>query len=137
MGQKTDTIVKNEVKLVKYNLYNGIGTCGCFIGGVSPELNNGLWKANDVKIKTLSKGDSLLVFMGGILTSKSKAIEGSTERMPTYLYRMAVSLKTHKVIYSGIFTNSDKPEETEVPFKEIEYKTRFYFERITRFSFKE
>ena len=106
----------------------------------SPKLENlkNIWKLNEDKIRKISQTDSLLIFCGNIFSSKSKYVKhNSVLRVPDYFYKLVVSLSTHKVLYCGIFSNTENPEEKELSFKEIEYKTRFYFERITRFSFKE
>ena len=102
------------------------------------DLNRGEWKKHEEKVRLLSQTDSLLIFCGGIINTRSKRIkEGSVLRIPVYCYKVVISLSTHKLLDCVIFNNNDEPEEKKIPLNELEYKTKFYFERITRFTIKQ
>lgn len=103
----------------------------------TPKLNRGIWKVYETKIRELSQCDSLLIFCGGIFTKTSKPIkEGSKLIVPTYCYKVIVSLSTHKLIAAEIFTNTTDPKQTSVQLLDIEAKVKFFFEPKMGFSLK-
>ena len=101
-------------------------------------LNRGEWKEHEEKVRKMSQTDSLLIFCGGLVYKNSKKIkENSVLKIPNQCYKVVISLSTHKLLDCVIFNNNDEPEEKKIPLNELEYKTKFYFERITRFSIKQ
>lgn len=101
-------------------------------------LNRGIWKANENKVRELSQTDSILVICGGIINKSCKPIKkGSKLIVPAYFYKLVISLTSHKVVYCGLFTNTDDCTEKEVKMAIVEGKLRYYFEKITSFSIKE
>lgn len=104
----------------------------------SVKLNRGIWKAHETKVRQMSQNDSLLIFCGGIFTSQSKYIkEGSKLRVPTYCYKVIISLSTHKLLDCVIFDNNDNPTEKSISLTQLEYQTKYFFERLTKFSIKQ
>lgn len=104
----------------------------------APRLNRGIWKTNETKIRELSQTDSLLIFCGGIITKKSKPTkEGSTLLVPTYCYKVVVSLTTHKLISCELFDNNEAPTVKSVKLLDLEGYLHFFFERKMGFSLKD
>jgi len=136
-AQQNDTIIKNKIKYIKYNLYKGVASNNYFINGMTPELKDSLWRYNNDTILHISHQDSLLILIGGIITTKSKLItEGNPERIPTYCFNVVISHYTHKLIQCLLFYNNEKPTVKEIPLTELEYYIKIYFENIVKFSIK-
>lgn len=137
-AQQNDTIIKNKIKYFKYNLYKGVSNHNYIINGITTELRDSLWVNNNNKILDLSHQDSLLIFIGGIITTKSKLIsDGSSERIPTYCFSVVISHYTHRLIQCLLFDNKEKPTVKEIPLTELEYYLKIYFENIVKFTIKQ
>jgi endonuclease G len=101
------------------------------------KLNRGIWKTSETKIREWSQTDSLLIFCGGLFTKKSKPVrEGSNLIIPTYCYKIAISLTSHKLLMCEMFENDSTPVQKTVPMIEIEAMTRFFFDRKAGFGIK-
>ena len=62
----------------------------------TPNLNRGIWKALETKVRKDSQTDSLLIICGGIEFNNL---------IPTKCFKVVYSLSTGKVLYSIVFTN--------------------------------
>lgn len=134
---QNDTIIKNKIKYIKYNLFKGVTNNNYYINGMIPELRDSLWKYNNDTIINISHQDSLLIFIGGITTIKSKLItEGGSERIPMYCFSVVISHNTHKLIQCLLFSNNEKPTVKKIPLTELEYYIKIYFENIVKFTIK-
>jgi DNA/RNA endonuclease G (NUC1) len=103
----------------------------------TPKLNRGIWKSNETQIRKLSQTDSLLIICGGIIATKHKNVKnGSKLAIPTYCYKVVISLSTHKLIQCLVFTNTEDPTSVEWKLNDLEYKVHFFFDRVIGFTIK-
>lgn len=101
------------------------------------KLNMGIWKVNETKVREISQNDSLLIICGGVLTTQSKPIkEGSKLIVPTYCYKVVISLRSHKLLQCMLFENNDEPTAKEIPLTELEFYLKIFFENIVKFTIK-
>lgn len=71
----------------------------------TPNLNRGIWKSWEDKIRDESQTDSLLVFCGGKFGTKTI---GKGVAVPDYCWKIVKSLKTDTIIHVLWFTNLKK-----------------------------
>ncbi len=69
----------------------------------TPNLNRGIWKSYESKIRILSQKDSLLIICGSIFSTNK--IPNTQVAIPDYCWKIVKSLSTGKVIYCLLFTN--------------------------------
>lgn len=72
----------------------------------TPNLNRGKWKSNETAIRKESQTDSLLIVCGGC---------DFDNMIPARCFKVVYSMKTQKVLYSKIFTNTDAATERDCP----------------------
>ena len=76
----------------------------------TPNLNRGIWKAWETRIRNESQNDSLLITCGGFFNSQSKRLVGGAA-VPDTCWKVVQSLTkldnngNFKVLYALIFTN--------------------------------
>jgi endonuclease G len=72
----------------------------------TPNMNRGVWKQYETKIRELSKTDSLLVICGGRFKDIKKI--GDNCAVPDHCFKIVKSLSTGKLIYVVYFDNVPK-----------------------------
>lgn len=72
----------------------------------TPNLNRGVWKTWEGKIRNLSQTDSLLIICGGYFPEDCQSLknEGSV-KIPLNCWKIVKSLSTNKIVYVLWFTN--------------------------------
>jgi endonuclease G len=85
----------------------------------TPNLNRGVWKTNETKIRKWSQSDSLLIICGGTFGKKKIG----RIAVPDYCWKVVQSLSTKKILFCGWFTNSTKATEQNITFKDLENRT--------------
>lgn len=77
----------------------------------TPELNRGIWKSMETEVRKLSQTDSLLILIGGFYNNK---VIGQGVNVPDQCWKVVYSLSKKTIIYCAIFTNTNKPERTDI-----------------------
>ncbi len=85
----------------------------------TPNLNRGIWKYWETKIRDLSQTDSLYVLCGGVFTKNSKKI-GDGVYVPDYCWKVVISLTKKKVLYVMLFTNNDSAVKTDIKIEALQ-----------------
>lgn len=65
----------------------------------TPNLNRGIWKSYETKIRKLSQSDSLLIVCGGC---------DYANLIPSSCFKIVYDLREKKIVYSLLFTNSSR-----------------------------
>ena len=86
----------------------------------TPNLNRGVWKIDETKIRALSQSDSLLVLCGGIFPKPTRYIGKQRVFVPTYCYKVVQSLSTKQVLISRIYTNTDRAMVNSISVADLE-----------------
>lgn len=91
----------------------------------TPDLNRGMWKVYEKKIRDLSQTDSLLIISGGV--SGKRFMKDSKVAIPRFCFKIVQSLTTKKILYCVIFSNkknNSKSSKSTMKFLEqsIKYK---------------
>jgi endonuclease G len=81
-----------------------------------PNLNRDIWKKGETQIRLESQSDSLLVVCGGFFSTADKKI-GSNVQVPTYCWKVVMSLTTKKIMHVWWYYNVNK--DADKYFKEI------------------
>ena len=76
----------------------------------TPNLNRGIWKSYEHKIRKLSQRDSLLILCGGIYNNKM--IPNTTVYIPDKCWKLVYSLSSGRMLFCLLFTN--KPSDNTV-----------------------
>lgn len=79
-----------------------------------PNLNRGIWKKWETKIRKESQTDSLLIICGGVFSNK---IIGDSVYVPDYCWKIVYSISGNKITHVLWFVNTNK--NAEIFFKEI------------------
>lgn len=82
------------------------------------ELNRGIWKKDETKIRKISQTDSLIIYCGGYWDSSCKLVNGM--KIPKQCWKVVYSLSQKKVIYCYVFTNTETPIKTEWSLANLE-----------------
>ena len=82
-----------------------------------PNLNRGIWKKWETKIREESQTDSLLVICGATFTNKKTS---TNLTVPDYCYKVVKSLITDEIKYVLWFKNIDKEAEKYLEILTIE-----------------
>lgn len=90
----------------------------------TPNLNRGIWKQIETKIRDISQSDSLLIICGGFNYNKINKLY-----VPSKCWKVVQSLSTSKIIFSGIFENDSDATLIEINVENLEeilgYKINF------------
>lgn len=81
-----------------------------------PNLNRGVWKKWETKIREESQIDSLLIICGGLFTDK-KIKSTSSVYVPDYCWKVVYSLSTCQYVRILWFTNSSKANYEEISYE--------------------
>lgn len=74
-----------------------------------PNLNRGVWKSYETKIRKLSETDSLLIICGGLYKdSIGSKMTNTNVYIPYICWKVVKSLSTNKIIYCLVFTNNEQ-----------------------------
>ncbi len=90
----------------------------------TPNLNRGVWKIWETKIREISHTDSLLIICGGIFSSKSKKI-GKDVYVPDKCWKIVYSYTQCKVLYILLFTNNNNAIDKFITLKELNKLTGY------------
>ena len=85
-------------------------------------LNRGIWKQWEEKIRTASQTDSLLVFAGGIW--ETHAIKHNM-RIPTKCWKVVYNLSKNQIMYIVIFTNTQLSLYHNVTLNDLQNRIGF------------
>ena len=89
----------------------------------TPNLNRGIWKVWETKIREESQTDSLLIMCGGIW-SDSLVVNGM--RIPNYCWKVVFSLTDKNIKHVLLFTNPKKNSSVrEITICELEEKLNY------------
>lgn len=83
-----------------------------------PELNRGIWKVTEEKIREISQTDSILVVCINEFKPGYKTMGGVA--VPTDCIKIAKSLSTGKTYIARSFTNTSTPQQFELPKNYLE-----------------
>ena len=90
----------------------------------TPNLNRGIWKEIETKIRDISQTDSLLIICGGLNYKKINKLY-----VPSKCWKIVQSLSTSKILFCGIFENDEDANLIEISIENLEqnigYKINF------------
>jgi endonuclease G len=81
-------------------------------------LNRGIWKSVETKIREWSQKEKLYIICGGFFSNKKIG----DMSIPSYCWKVVQSVPTKKVLFSGWFSNTDKAQLDTLSVPEIENK---------------
>lgn len=87
----------------------------------TPNLNRGVWKVYETRIREWSQSDSLLIICGG--TFGCRRIGRIS--VPDYCWKVVQSLSTKKILFCGWFTNTNKATKEDISFSELINRTGY------------
>ena len=87
----------------------------------TPNLNRGIWKVNETKIREWSQTDSLYIICGGYYENNKIG----NIAVPIYCWKVVESLTTKKVLFCGWFGNTNPATEVDVTVEELEKKLKY------------
>lgn len=87
----------------------------------TPNLNKGVWKTNEIKVRKWSQTQKLYIVCGGYF--KSKKI-GNNVAVPDYCWKVVQSIKTKEVLFCGWFSNKKKATLEEITIAELEERLK-------------
>ena len=83
----------------------------------TPNMNRGVWKSWETKIRQESQSEKLIIVTGGIWGTRIH----KTMRIPDYCWKVVQSSTTGKVLHVLLFTNLEKGSTvTEISLPELE-----------------
>jgi len=83
-----------------------------------PNLNRGVWKKWETRIREESQNDSLLVICGGVFSNRKIKVSSSVV-IPDNCWKIVYSLSKKQVLWCIWFLNSPKAEVKELTFEEF------------------
>ena len=84
-----------------------------------PNLNRGIWKKWETKIRQESQQDSLLILCGGVFTNK-KIKSSSNVMVPDNCWKIVYSLSKKQVLWCIWFVNSPKSDSREMTLESLQ-----------------
>lgn len=87
----------------------------------TPNLNRGVWKTYETRIREWSQTDSLLIICGGVFGEKRIR----TISVPDYCWKVVQSLSTRKILFCGWFTNTDHASAEIISYPELINRTHY------------
>lgn len=84
-----------------------------------PNLNRGIWKKWETKIRQESQQDSLLILCGGVFSDK-KIKPSSKVIVPDNCWKIVYSLSKKKILWCIWFVNSPKAVSEETTFVDLQ-----------------
>jgi endonuclease G, mitochondrial len=81
-------------------------------------LNRGVWKTVETKVREWSQTDSLLIICGGYFGNKKIG----NIAVPSYCWKVVQSFSTKKILFCGWFSNSAKANLEEISIEELDKK---------------
>ena len=81
-----------------------------------PNLNRGVWKKWETRIREESQKDSLLIICGGVFSNKKIKPE-SKVIVPDYCWKVVYSLSKQKILWTLWFLNSKMAQGNEISFE--------------------
>lgn len=95
----------------------------------APNLNRGIWKTYEEKIRSLSQKDSLFILCGGVFLVDGQTLNNKgVVAIPKYCWKVVQSLSTKKILYILWFTNEIEVHnsvQTGLTLQELEKKIGF------------
>ena len=82
----------------------------------TPNLNRGVWKKWETRIREESQKDSLLIICGGVFSNKKIKPE-SKVIVPDYCWKVVYSLSKQKILWTLWFLNSKMAQGNEISFE--------------------
>jgi endonuclease G len=79
----------------------------------TPQLNRGIWKVLEDRVRKISETDSILILCGSIFDTQTI---GSGVYVPTQCWKVVYSYTEKKVILSNIFTNTTSPVMSDIDY---------------------
>ena len=83
-----------------------------------PNLNRGVWKKWETRIREESQKDSLLVICGGVFSNRKMKVSSSVV-IPDNCWKIVYSLSKNQVLWYIWFLNSPKAGVKELTFEEF------------------
>lgn len=93
----------------------------------TPQMNRGIWKIYEEKIRDLSQTDSLLIILINIVKDDYM---GEGVAVPTQCIKAVYSLTTNKVLLSFVVSNTKIPKEEEMPVAALNKKYKIRIEKF-------
>jgi endonuclease G, mitochondrial len=81
-------------------------------------LNRGVWKTVETKVREWSQTDSLLIICGGFFGNKKIG----NIAVPSYCWKVVQSFSTKKILFCGWFSNCTKATLEEISIEELDKK---------------
>ncbi len=86
----------------------------------TPNLNRGIWKKMETKIREWSQSDKLYIICGGFFGNKK--IGNIT--VPSYCWKVVQSVRTKKVLFCGWFSNTNNATLEQITTSELEKRLK-------------
>jgi len=93
----------------------------------APEMNRGIWKEYETKIRDLSQTDSLLIIM---VNTFDNHYMGNGVAVPSQFIKVVYSLTSHKVLLSFVVSNTSTPKAVEMPVAVLDKKYKIKIEKF-------
>lgn len=95
----------------------------------TPNLNRGIWKTYEERIRELSQKDSLLIICGAVFPQNYKTLNNKgLVAIPSNCWKVVKSLSTGKILYILWFTNEMEDHnsvQSKMTLEELEKKIGF------------
>ena len=82
----------------------------------TPNLNRGVWKVNETRIREWSQNDSIYIICGGVFGNNTIG----HIYVPSYCWKIAQSASTKKILFCGWFSNTSTATVEEISVPELE-----------------
>ena len=86
----------------------------------TPNLNRGVWKANETEIRKWSQSQKLYIICGGFFGNKKIG----NMAVPSYCWKVVQSVPTKKVLFCGWFRNTTNASLEEISVPELERRIK-------------
>ena len=86
----------------------------------TPNLNRGIWKKEETRIRKWSQTEKLYIICGGFFGNKKIG----NIAVPSYCWKVVQSVATKKVLFCGWFGNTSKATLEEISTSELEKRLK-------------
>jgi endonuclease G len=86
----------------------------------TPNLNRGIWKTIETRIRKWSQNERLYIICGGFFGSKKIG----KISVPSYCWKIVQSVVSKKVLFCGWFSNTNKAKLEEISIADLEKKLK-------------
>lgn len=83
-------------------------------------LNRGIWKKDETKIRNISQTEELIIVCGGIFEDPTKTI-GNGVIVPTKCWKVVYSKTQKKVVLCTVYENDDSATKIDISLEDLNY----------------